>query len=58
MKAKLSPLPGEPTEEPHSTGRLPNLKAGDVLRTVTNKDLQALLGPKVRARAPAFSSIF
>ncbi len=40
-------VPGELKAPIESSGRLANLKKGDVLKTLTNKDLQALLG-KVR----------
>jgi hypothetical protein len=43
-------VPGELKSPIESSGRLANLKKGDVLKTLTNKDLQALLG-KVRHRA-------
>ena len=55
-KKELQPLPGE-CGPITSSGRLPNLKAGDVLRTVTHKDLQALLGPKVRSSPPPLLSL-
>ena len=41
-------VPGELKQAIESSGRLPNLKKGDVLTALTNKDLQALLG-KVRS---------
>ena len=51
-------IPGEPKPS-SSSGTVPNLKHGDLLKTVSNKQLQALLG-KVRCQAspPRFLLVF
>jgi hypothetical protein len=50
-------VPGELKSPIESSGRLANLKKGDVLKTLTNKDLQALLG-KVRPLPCVFEGFF